>query len=109
MTDRPVLNDAIEINPGADGYVIYDPATDRVHFVNHTAALVVELCNGENTVADIAAALEAVFPSAGRLGTCVSDCVGTLRAEGIVYPAPAAADVSPGQAPVTPSSAGTSS
>ncbi|HUL27043.1 MAG TPA: PqqD family protein [Streptosporangiaceae bacterium] len=95
MTDRPVLNAAVEINPGADGYVIYDPETDRVHYANHTAALVLELCNGENTVADIATALEAVYPSAGRLGACVSDCVGTLRAEGIVHPAPAAADVSP--------------
>jgi Coenzyme PQQ synthesis protein D (PqqD) len=95
VTDRPVLNAAVEINPGADGYVIYDPEADRVHYANHTAALVLELCNGENTVADIATALEAVFPSAGRLGACVSDCVGTLRAEGIVHPAPAAADVSP--------------
>jgi CO/xanthine dehydrogenase FAD-binding subunit len=89
VTDRPVLSDTIEINPGADGYVIYDPETDRVHFANHTAALVLELCNGENTIADMAMALEAVYPSAGRLGAYVSDCVGSLRAEGIVHAAPA--------------------
>jgi hypothetical protein len=70
VTDRPVRSDSIDINPVADGYVVYDPATDLVHYLNHTAAMVLELCGGQ--------------PDLER---GVTDCVGQLRGLGLVQPA----------------------
>jgi PqqD family protein of HPr-rel-A system len=90
-SDLPVRSEAIEINPVDDGYVVYDPDSDRVHFLNHTAAVVLELCTGTNSLADIAAGVRGAYGLADSLETQVSECVGKLRAERMVRP-PAAAD-----------------
>jgi hypothetical protein len=83
MTDCPVRCDRIDINPVADGYVVYDPDRDRVHYLNHTAALVLELCNGQHTVADIADTLKEAYgpgdtgePIGGLVGACVEQLCG---------------------------------
>jgi Coenzyme PQQ synthesis protein D (PqqD) len=89
VTDRPVRSDAIDINPVADGYVVYDPATDLVHYLNHTAAMVLELCDGRDTVTEIAAFLAEVFAEVPDVPQAVTDCVGQLRGLGLVQPAPA--------------------
>jgi hypothetical protein len=54
MADYPKRVDGLEINPAEDGFIIYQPEQDRVHYLNHTAVLVLELCNGKNTAAGIA-------------------------------------------------------
>ena len=41
------------ISPVEGGYVAYDPASDNLHQLNPTAALIVELCDGRRTVAEI--------------------------------------------------------
>src|SRR6202161_1691637 len=92
MTDRPVRSDKIEINPVDDGYVVYDPGRDRVHYLNHTAAVVLELCTGSNSRADIAAVVRAAYGPADSLETQVSECIDKLRAESIVGPVAAADD-----------------
>jgi hypothetical protein len=40
----------LEINGAADGYIVYQPDRDRVHYLNQT---VLELCNGRNAEADL--------------------------------------------------------
>ena len=87
LGDRPVRSDTIEINPVDDGYVVYDPDGDRVHYLNHTAAVILELCTGANSLADIAAGVRAAYGLTESLEMQVSECVGKLRAERIVWPA----------------------
>src|SRR5439155_6925151 len=48
VPERPVRVDDLEINFVGDGYVVYHPARDRMHSLNHTAAVVLELCTGAN-------------------------------------------------------------
>jgi hypothetical protein len=78
-------SDGIEISPVEDGYVVFDPGQDRVHHLNPTAALVLELCTGGNTAADIGAALRAVFqpgePIEGQIGSCIDQ----LLSEGLIH------------------------
>lgn len=38
----------LQINRLEDGCVVYQPEQDRVHFLNQTAALVLELCDGHH-------------------------------------------------------------
>jgi predicted TPR repeat methyltransferase len=50
---NPTLNPVILLSPVEDGYVAYDPASDRLHELNPLAALIVELCDGTKSVEEI--------------------------------------------------------
>ena len=47
MSTAPQRTEGIEVVPTVDGYVVYHPDRDRVHDLNHTAALVLEFATGE--------------------------------------------------------------
>ena len=49
----PERSAGLQITAVEDGYVVFDSDHDRVHYMNHTAALVLELCTGKNTWDDI--------------------------------------------------------
>lgn len=50
---NPRINPVILLSPVEEGYVAYDPALDRLHHLNPTAALIVELCDGSRSVDEI--------------------------------------------------------
>jgi len=79
-----VHSDGIEISPVADGYVVYHPGRDRVHHLNPTAALVLELCTGGNTATDIGAALRAVFGPGKPVDSQIGPCIDQLLSEGLI-------------------------
>jgi hypothetical protein len=54
---RPVRIEPIDISPAEDGFVAYQPETDKVHYLNHSALLVLELCNGRLTTDEIASVI----------------------------------------------------
>lgn len=84
MTDRPARAADIEINRVDDGYVVYHPAQERVHYLNHTAALVLELCTGENDAASIVGLLHTAYELPEPPVDEVAGCLDQLRAEGLV-------------------------
>jgi hypothetical protein len=87
MADRPARAGGLDISPVDDGYVVYDPVTDLVHHLNQTAAMVLELCTGQATVAAISAFLAGVFPAAEAVPDAVLSCVAQLRDLGVLQPA----------------------
>ena len=50
MTGNPEQYPNLKIFESDDGYIVYHRERDRVHFLNHTAVLILELCNGKNSV-----------------------------------------------------------
>jgi hypothetical protein len=80
----PKRTDGIEVNAVADGYVVYDTARDRVHYLNHTAALVLEFCTGENSTDEIVRLLQVAFDLPEPPTREVNDCLDQLRAEGLI-------------------------
>jgi hypothetical protein len=84
VTDRPLRAPEIEIERAEDGYIVYHPARDRVHYLNHTAALVLELCTGENEASGIATLMRTMYdlpePPVGEIETCIAQ----LREEGLI-------------------------
>lgn len=68
MAQHPRRVDGLEINPVEDGFMIYRPEADRVHYLNHTAVVILELSNGRNTPARIATLLKHAYglPEAPR-------------------------------------------
>src|SRR5262249_35525069 len=45
VAQHPRHIEGLEINPVEDGFMIYRPDADRVHYLNHTAVLILELSN----------------------------------------------------------------
>lgn len=83
-TDRPVRVDGLEVNEVADGLVVYQDAPERVHYLNNTAALVFELCTGENSVAQIVDLVKDAFELAQRPEDEIVTCVAELREQGVL-------------------------
>jgi predicted TPR repeat methyltransferase len=50
---NPKIHPAILLSPVENGYVAYDPVSDKLHQLNPMAALLAELCDGTRSVEDI--------------------------------------------------------
>ncbi len=68
----------------ADGFVVYHPARDRVHFFNHTAAIVLELCDGKRSSAEISQLVQRCYELPEPPDSEVGECLAQLRDEGLV-------------------------
>jgi hypothetical protein len=84
MLDHPSRVDDIDVVEVADGFVVYDPARDRVHFFNHTAAIVLQLCDGTKSDDDIATLVQRCYELPAPPQTEIAVCLGQLREEGLV-------------------------
>jgi hypothetical protein len=81
---HPVRAPDLEINEVADGYIVYQPDRDRVHYLNQTAALVLELCNGRNAEADLPELLRLAWDLPAPPVEEVAECLEALRKEGLI-------------------------
>lgn len=84
VSERPRRAEEIEINPIEDGLVVYDPRRDRVHHLNPTASVVLELCTGEIDRAEIVSLVQAAYDLDEPPEREVGDCLRQLRDEGLV-------------------------
>jgi hypothetical protein len=84
MTDHPVQAHGLDINEVADGFVVYHPDRDRVHYLNHTAALVLEFCTGDNTTEDIVEIFRLAYDLPAPPDEEVRECLILLHDEGLI-------------------------
>jgi hypothetical protein len=83
MTTEVLVRSAgLDVNEVPDGYIIYQTASDRVHYLNNTAAIVFELCDGARDADDIVSSVKKMFEGAAE-GE-VEACIQTLLKEGLV-------------------------
>jgi hypothetical protein len=85
MHDRPKKSDGLEIDEVEDGFVIYQPDRDRVHYLNPTANLILELCDGSLTATQIAEMLAQTFDMAAPPDQEVEEALAKLEAEGLTH------------------------
>lgn len=82
----------LEIREVPEGYVVYDPARDRLHFLNGAAAFVLQCCDGATRTDELPTLLAAAF----RLDTDpvaeVDACIARLLSEQLVSAGAPAAD-----------------
>lgn len=81
---HPLVVPGLEINEVADGYVVHQPALGRVHYLNHTAAVVMEMCNGRNSEAELVRLLQLAYGLGAPPVDDVETCLAGLRAQGLI-------------------------
>lgn len=57
----PIRADGLEIQEAGDGFIVYQAERDRIHYLNHTATLVLEACVGELEADGIAGLVARAF------------------------------------------------
>jgi hypothetical protein len=75
----------LQVNPMEDGCVVYQPGRDQVHFLNATAALVLELCDGLNDAQDIEALVAEAYGIIELKQNLTGEILERFTQEGIVY------------------------
>ena len=53
--------DNLEVHDVPDGYIVYQSERDRVHYLNKTAAIIFEFCDGKRQPEDIIARVAKAF------------------------------------------------
>jgi hypothetical protein len=80
MTRAPNL-DVYEV---PDGYIIYHGTRDNVCYLNKTAAIVFEFCDGKRDADDIVARVEKIFDLGASTHDEIRACIDSLTKEGLV-------------------------
>jgi hypothetical protein len=84
MTFAPL--EGLEISEVPDGRVIYQAASERVHYFNPTAVVVFELCGLGRTVAQIGTFLKDAYGLEAEPTAEVRRCIGALVKENLLRP-----------------------
>lgn len=85
LTDAlPVRAEGLEINVMHDGVVVYQRDHEKIHYLNHTAGLVLELCDGRHKPADLAAILGTTYGLAQPPHDDVISCLQDLQAKELI-------------------------
>ncbi len=74
----------LEINEATDGFLVYQRDRDRLHFLNPTAALVLESCDGTLPAHELPALVAAAFALDVSPTDDIAACVTALLAEGLL-------------------------
>jgi hypothetical protein len=74
----------LDINFVGDGYLVSQPDHDQVHSLNHTAAIVLELCTGQNDAAEIAHLLQEAYDLPSPPDLEIRQCLATLQRDGLI-------------------------
>lgn len=86
MTRRYAKLVELETEQVPDGYVVYLSARERVFFLNNTAAVILELCDGEHTLEEIADILVAAYELDELPQDAFQTSVTNLIDEGLITP-----------------------
>lgn len=78
------MADGLERHESDDGLVIYQEATDRVHHLNHTAAVIFLCCDGDHDVETIAALVAETFGTPEVPLKETEACLARLAAERLI-------------------------
>jgi len=84
MTGNPKQHPNLKVFEADDGYIVYHRETDRVHFLNHTAVLLLELCNGRHAIPEMAGILAKAYGFDKPLEKEVMDIINRFEEEGLV-------------------------
>lgn len=74
----------LEIRALPDGYVVYQAERQRIHYLNASAALLLELCDGAQCIDELPALAAAAVGVAEVPASEVVECLRRLIGEGLL-------------------------
>jgi Coenzyme PQQ synthesis protein D (PqqD) len=80
----PIRAPDLEINVMHDGVVIYQRDHKKIHYLNHTAGLLLELCDGQHRPAELATIVGEAYGLAEPPHDDVAHCLQDLRTKELV-------------------------
>lgn len=81
---NPTAVHDLDVNEVKDGLIVYDRAAERVHYLNHTAAFIFQLCDGSRTPAQLAGLVADAFGLDQPPRSEAEECLDQLIREGLV-------------------------
>jgi len=87
MKDRiPETKDGLQFKEVGQEWFIYDHQDDKVHVLNHSASIILKLCDGKHMVGEIEEALKGEFPEVptDKLQNDLLSAIEELRNKGLV-------------------------
>ena len=81
---RPHRALGLEINRVMDGYIVFQADRARLHYLNHTAALILEACDGRITAAEMPGLIAALCHLPEPPIQDVEHCLDKLLTEGLL-------------------------
>ena len=94
MPDFPKQVGQLDVKAEERGLVVEDPGRETVHYLNHTAGLVLILCDGQNSIQKITSLVQKQFGMPEAPEEDVLEIIEDFVKEGLVVlgsaPAPAA-------------------
>ena len=80
----PVRSEGLEINVMHDGVVIYQRDKKKIHYLNHTAGLVLEFCDGRHTPEELAKMVGEVCGLPEPPRDDIINCLQDLRSKDLI-------------------------
>lgn len=84
MMDQLLRADDLDVNEVPDGYIVYQLSRDKVHYLNKTAAIVFEFCDGKRDADDIVLRVNQLFDLEISADAEVRNCIESLLKEGLI-------------------------
>src|SRR5437763_170341 len=84
IRECPLRSGVLDITPSDDGYIIYQADQDRVHYLNATAALILEFCGGPHSQAELADLVKNAYGLPERPLQAVDDAVAQMKSGGLL-------------------------
>jgi hypothetical protein len=81
---KPRRAGGIEMREVTDGFVAYDPKRDRLHFLNPTATMLLEICDGNLRADELPQLLASAFGLRELPRVEVAQCLERLLEEGLI-------------------------
>ena len=84
MSDVMARASNLEVHEVPDGYIVYQGERDNVCYLNKTAAIVFEFCDGKLRADDIVARVAKIFALDSSAHAEIRACIDSLAKEGLI-------------------------
>ena len=62
LTDKPARNESCRMEELDDEVLLYNPANNKTLYINKSASIIWQLCNGEQSVQEIIKMIQDAYP-----------------------------------------------
>lgn len=77
LDDKPIRNESCHMEELDDEVLLYNPASNQTLYINKSASVIWQLCNGEQSVEEIINMIQDAYPSNEE--DLRQDILGTLK------------------------------